>query len=491
MLGLLHAFSGGTSTIDGWALGLGDAAALSALLLLVGVFVRLRPGLPVVLVRGLLALLAGYFALAVFFQTGSIAEYDRAAEKTLHFHLDFHLAYGAYLGLISAGILLLAAALELRPDAVRESPAGLLAAVVLTTGLLVAFLLPWRSIWLGVSEPAAVVTVFFVLCVPTVWARQRLGRHRLGSAAVVALFTGAVFSSQAFLGDHVYGAWLGLGFGLALVLLAFIERPPLWDVSQLPGLLLALGTVVVLLISSLFLPWQKTCFGGQCVTSNGWDFESGSGVALLAVVLAVAALARYEAATLVELAAGLALLTATLGFELVDRPGVGLTFAYGSTLGFAGAGLLVLLVLARARPNAPSWGIVGRRLLPIGACIAYLSILVVPWWTVLPDGAQEALALTSGLTWLTMAGALLGIHLLGSWLRRPATRRAGVDPLVAAPIGLVAVVALELIRYRGHITWGGGALVGLGVFLASIGIVENRFGLANFRVPEILRVDRL
>ena len=53
------------------------------------------------------------------------------------------------------------------------------------------------------------------------------------------------------------------------------------------------------------------------------------------------------------------------------------------------------------------------------------------------------------------------------------------------------MVALELIRYRGHITWGGGALVGLGVFLASIGIVENRFGLANFRVPEILRVDRL
>jgi hypothetical protein len=439
------------------------------------------------LVRGLLAVLAGYFAIAVFFQSDSIAVYDRAAQKSFHFHL----AYGAYLGLISAGVLLLAAALEWRTDVVREWPAALLAAVALTAGLLVALLLPWRSTWLGVSEPAAVVTVLFALCVPVVWARQRLGRHRLGLAAVVALFTGAVFSSQTFLGDHVYGAWLGLAFGLALVLLAFVHRPPLWDLSQLPLLVLALGTVAIVLVSSLFLPWQDTCFGGQCLTSNGWDFESGSGAALLAVVLAVAAVARHEGATLVELAVGVALLTATLGFELVDRPSLGLTFAYGSTLGFVGAGLLVLLALARARPTARDLGTLAPRLVPIGACIAYLAILVVPWWRVLPEGAQRALVLPPGLTWLTMAGALIGIHLLGSWLRRPARPRASADSLVALPLGLVVVVALELIRYRSGITWGGGALVGLGVFLTSIGLVANRLGIENFRMPEILRVDRL
>jgi len=128
---------------------------------------------------------------------------------------------------------------------------------------------------------------------------------------------------------------------------------------------------------------------------------------------------------------------------------------------------------------------------PIAACVAYLAVLVVPWWSVLPHGAQGTLALAPGLTWLTMAGALIGIHLLGSWLRRPAKPRASVDPLVVLPLGLVAVVALELIRFRDAITWGGGALVGLGVFLASLGVVENRLGLASVRVPEILRVDRV
>ena len=133
--------------------------------------VRLRPGSPVRLIRGLLAVLSGYFAIAVFFQTGSIAEYDRAAQKTLHFQL----AYGAYLGLIGAGILLLAAALEWRTDAVRGWPVALLAAVVLTTGLLVDFLLPWRSTWLGVSGPTTFVTVFLALCVPVVWAARGWG----------------------------------------------------------------------------------------------------------------------------------------------------------------------------------------------------------------------------------------------------------------------------------------------------------------------------
>jgi len=494
VLGLLRAFSGSTFNIDGWALGLGDAAAVSALLVVASVLVGLRRGSSEGVVRGLFALLAGYFAIAVFFETGSMVAYDRAAQKTFHFHL----AYGAYLGLTSAVILLVAAVLELRTVAVREWPRELVAALVPTAGLLVALLLPWRSLEaptkitsLGISEPPAVVTVLLLLCVPVVWARPRLGRHRLGVAAVVALFTGAVFSSQAFLGVHAYGAWLGLGCGLALVLLAFAHRPPLWDLSQLPWLVLAIGTVAVLLVSSLFLPWQRSCGGGSCLTSNGWSFESGSGAALLAVVLAVAAVARYESAILVELAVALGLLTATLGFELVDRPDLGLTFSYGSTLGFVGAGLLVALALARARPTAPDWSTIAPRLVPIGACIAYLAILAVPLWKVLPDGAQRALALAPGLTWLTMAGALLGIKLLGSWLRRPARPRTGLDPLVAVPFGLVAVVALELIRYRGSITWGGGALVGLGLFLASIGFVERRVGLENVRVPQILRVDRL
>src|SRR5439155_1014887 len=78
------------------------------------------------------------------------------------------------------------------------------------------------------------------------------------------------------------------------------------------------------------------------------------------------------------LAAGVALLVATLGFQLVDSSdgGVRSEFGYGSTLGFVGAGLLIVLAAARSRPPALDWSRVPVRLAPIAACAAYLTLVV-------------------------------------------------------------------------------------------------------------------
>jgi hypothetical protein len=111
------------------------------------------------------------------------------------------------------------------------------------------------------------------------------------------------------------------------------------------------------------------------------------------------------------------------------------------------------------------------RLVPIAACLGYLAILVVPWW---------------------VAGVLLGIHLLGSWLRRAADASASPDRLVLLPLALLALAALDLIRLRSAgITWGGGIVVSLCLVLALLGHVEAQSGLENMQIPEILRVDRL
>jgi hypothetical protein len=130
---------------------------------------------------------------------------------------------------------------------------------------------------------------------------------------------------------------------------------------------------------------------------------------------------------------------------------------------------------------------------PIAACLGYLAILVVPWWAVLPRRVQsESLVRFASISWLTVAGVLLGIHLLGSWLRRAADASASPDRLVLLPLALLALAALDLIRLRSAgITWGGGIVVSLCLVLALLGHVEAQSGLENMQIPEILRVDRL
>ena len=465
--------------VAAWSSPAGDAAALSALLLgFVAAAALGRPGGRHDRLLSVCALLAGYFGLALGAATHSVAYGEQV-----------HFASGAYVGGAGA-IVVLAAAAAARRWTFRRAAGLRLVSLAVAAGLLAALVLPWARVakqpgvtFLGIGASPAVLAGVLTLCLVA-------GRgNRLAVAAAAALFTGAAFGSMPPGEERAYGAWAALGLALALVALAlpgvWISRP-----QRPPAFALAVGAAAALLVASLFLPWQRECYPGAhgfCISVNGWSVP-GTASAALALALGFFLLAqRRRSAPLVELAAVVGLLVATLGFELVEGTfaGVRLSFGYGSTLGFAAAALLVAIVLARVRPPK-----LGRddavRLLPVAACAGYAAIVVLPWWGVLSFDTVQTLRFAP-LSWLTIAGVLVDLCLLGHWARRCSDVR-----LVLMPLALLALAALELIRFRDlGIAWGGGTIVGLCLLLAFLGRVEQGGGWANVHVPEILRVDRL
>lgn len=503
------ASSGGAPlSLDGWLSGIGPPAALSALVLasLAAVAVA-RPNLSDRLALGLCALLTGYFTVAVAAAARSSAQRLAVGLNALHFHY----AYGAYVGVTGAAIALLAAGAMRRAELGRNRSASRVAVLVFVAGLLVSFLLPWqrfalpgRFTLLGIVSPAAVIAVVLALCLVAVSWRVDAAAYaeRAALAAATALFTGAALSSHIDPGVRAYGAWVGLAAAAAILALPSADstRASRLELPSWPAI--ATCGAAALLVTSLFLPWQSACYArgrgfgsysGTCVSANGWTFTTGAAAAALAIGLVVVALAPRRVASSGVLAAGVALLVATLGFELVGASGGGVQteFGYGSTLGFVGAGLLIVLAVVRSRPPALDWNRVPVRLAPIAACATYLALVVLPWWAVLPLHWQSALRV-GPLSWLTIAAALLAVWLVSEWADQIVGASVNDDRLVLIPLAMLALVAPDLIRHRDSgITWGGGAVVVLCLLLAQLGRVEQREGLERLRIPEILRVDRL
>ena len=499
--GFLNLLSG-----DGWASGVGPAAALSALLLTAVAAVALaRPNLSCRLPLGRCALFAGYFAVAVGAGARSAAQRNSAALDGAHF--DY--GYGAYFGIAGGIIALIAAGAMRRRELERYHSASRIVILALVVGLLVAFLLPWVRFvaptpyaWLGITTPAATVAAVLALCLPVGWSQAHAHTERLVFAAATALFTDAALRSLPFSGSRAYGAWVGLGVAgaiLAFGLVAGVRAPrpelPPWHAIATAG-------AAALLVTGLFLPWQVECYAkgsdfapnaGICFSTNGWTTPLGPAAAVLAIGLVIASLwPQRAAASGVALAAGIGLLIATLGFQLsdMDFDGGRLEFGYGSTIGFVAAGLLVLLAVVRAWPPFDSNRILVR-LAPIIACVAYLVVLMLPLWNVLPRHVQSALRI-GPLSWLPVAGALLAVWLTCEWAGRIAGTSEIDERLILIPLAMLGLAALDLIQLRaGGITWGGGAVVGLCLLLAQLGGVEQRGGLESLRIPEILRVDRL
>jgi hypothetical protein len=60
----------------------------------------------------------------------------------------------------------------------------------------------------------------------------------------------------------------------------------------------------------------------------------------------------------------------------------------------------------------------------------------------------------------------------------------------SSPLALLALAAVDLIQLGDDgITWGHGNVVGLCLLLVLLGRIEQREGLENFPIPEVLRVD--
>ncbi|MGH2727555.1 MAG: hypothetical protein ACRDKS_11355, partial [Actinomycetota bacterium] len=309
--GLLNLFSGRLS-VDGWSSGIGDAAALVALLLAgTAAFALARPDLTGRLPLGLCAVFVGYFAFAVAAAARSVADQREVSMNGV----DFHFAYGTYLGVAGGIVALLGAAALRRNELVRERSASQLAALVLGVGLLVSFLLPWQRVgapqnftFLGIEEPAALVAVVAV-CVAAVWwmSESSIG-ERLGLSVATALFTVAALSAVTLGVAHAYGAWVGLGFALALLPLALLGTAPVSRPTRPPWHAVAVAAGAVVLLAALFLPWQKVCYptgsdfgpySGRCLSTNGWVTIAGSAAAALATLLVAAtfALRRLAAST--------------------------------------------------------------------------------------------------------------------------------------------------------------------------------------------------
>jgi hypothetical protein len=432
-------------------------------------------------------LVTAYFAIAVAVGVRSHAmSLTGGPGANAGVDLDAQVAYATCIGIAAAAVALLGALLLQRAElAAYRSPAAT-ARVLLAAGLLTAFLLPWARFAgfenTGISGPAAQVAAVFAICMPA----ARSAQVRLGFVVLTALFTAAAFSTTTFPYGRVYGAWVGIGFALALVAFSLkgaIRRP---DVEGVPWSRLLLGASCLLLVASFFLPWQEFCYpaesgpySGRCVSVNGWQGESGAGAAVLAIALLLGALARMRRVPpRAELAAGIALLVTTLGFQV----GYGGEFrlGYGFWVGAVCAGLIV--VLAGAGLRRPP---LDARLAPIALCLAYLAVVVPTWWGVLSFDAPRFFWFAP-FSWITIAGALLALTLIRLWLERPPdTRRLFVVP------ALIAVLAtLDLVRAE-TITWGGGIVLGLCALLALSAWVEHARGLGPVRVPEILRVDRL
>jgi hypothetical protein len=318
----------------------------------------------------------------------------------------------------------------------------------------------------------------------------------------VALFTAAAFSSLTFLRTHLYGAWIGLALAIVLVALPLTRDIRVPSV-RLPGYALATGGAATLLVVALFLPWQELCyernggagfFSGSCLSMNGWTTPPGSVAAIMALALVVLDPRRLATSTL-ELGTGVALAVATLGFQLERHSGTTTgfraEFGSGAMVGLVAAATLLALVLVRQGRPTIDWGRAVVRLAPMIACAAYVAVVVLPWWGVLPDDVQSALSFAP-LSWLTLAGALVGVRLLGLWVAQVPAATASAHWLVVLPLALLALATLDLVRLRDEgLTWVRGTVVGLCLVLLLLGWVEKRDGLERLRLPEVLRIDRL
>jgi hypothetical protein len=165
----------------GWSSEAGQAAGIFALLLAaLAVAVLARPNLTQRLPFGRCALSAGYFGLATAMASRSDAQRQESGLKGLHFHY----AYGTYLGVAGALVVLLAAGTLRRRELVRHRSASKLVLVGLVVVVLASFLLPWERYgspgpvtFLGIAFPAAIVGAAIAL-----WLSGTLERLILATA---------------------------------------------------------------------------------------------------------------------------------------------------------------------------------------------------------------------------------------------------------------------------------------------------------------------
>lgn len=476
---------------DGWVAGPGDVAVLLVIaIVVVGIAVLRHPRFAAGLPIAGLGVALGYFAVAVAVTVRSPGLF-RGVTWT----------YGFYLGLASAGVVVLSG-LTCRSSAFPwPRDATDVTAAVLGTALLVSFLLPWYGFAsptytvYGVGLPTAAI-VALSLILGAGWLHGDTGRHwRLPLAIAVAVLTGGTAGAvlpAPLSAINRYGMWIGIGCAVSLVALEAARAWPV-RVPDLPHRLAAVRLgAAVLLIVALFLPWLEFHAFGTLHGSDGWYPSTGAAAGSLCLLL-LAALALPELENYgLDASVAIVIFVSALATAFREETFI-YRIGYGAFVGIAAAGVLLFTALMRLRPGGVEPRRVLERAVPLAASILCVAAVIVPSWFVLPQAWRyQAAPLTN---WLAVPALLLALYLVRLWVTRvqvPSRAKTG-SRLTVAPLVLLTLPSLELIRNRdAEISWGAVILVGLCLLLAIFGWVEESRGLEGFRIPEeIWRIDRL
>jgi hypothetical protein len=488
---LIPVYSGGVA-FYGWAGIYGSAAALAAVALVLGAGVSL---LRQQLATRLPLASAGVALLYLALLNAAWVQGVSVFEGTFR-NVSVHLATGAWLGIASAAVAFIAAVGARWEVVARRPSVSAVAALALTAGLLAAFVLPWLqlhaphvrtggAIGYQISNVGSSVAVFIaaIACLGLpLWTRGTPpGRRLCAALGIVVLVAGGLST----LGTHrhwPYEAWLQLGCSLGLVVLALATRRDLrisWPPTA-DGAAVAAG---VMLVVSLFLPWQK--FGGPGGSFSGWAIAQAPTAGGLAVILLVLFLGFRRLVVEFAVAAAIYVMAAGLGITQFPETHLG----YGAPLGFAGAALLLVAAARRLGSVPPDGKRLLLRFVPMLACVGFLAIPVAT----MTGRVSQHFQIDSPWRWywLEVGAILVALRLFDRWLRGPKAD----DELVLLPLALLALTVLTVVEahsaYR-SISWQGWLSIGLCLLLAVFGWLERTGRLENFRLAEeIWRVDRL
>ena len=418
---------------------------------------RLAARLPL----GGLGIALAYFAVAVAVEVHTLSR-EFGGGFTGHSrvpHSDW--TYGFYLGLACAGVAALSGLTVRRSEPLRLRGGADAVAVVLGVGLLVSFLLPWVGLGgpeqalpsvHGIENPAAAIAVLSLL-LGAGWLHDEAGRRwRLALAIATAILTGAAASAVGISGEHLYGTWIGVGCAVSLVVVEGVRARP----ARFPVLPCGFAAVRAgaagLLIVALFLPWEEIHAAGVSRHgTDGWYAATGTaaGRPLLGAPCDPGASGARDVCSRprrrcrhLRLGDG----------NRVPREHVHLPGGYGSFVGFAAAGILLVTALVPLRSGRVDRRRALVRALPLAASVLCIAALVVSLWFVLPETwTFQATALYGTLA---VAGVLLGLYLVRLWALRVGGPPRTDHRLTLVPLILPALASLELIRFRnGVVVW--------------------------------------
>jgi hypothetical protein len=490
-VGLPNLFTSGDS-VTGWA---ADSVLSTILLLLLALVAVARPEVSDKLPLGFALL-----ATCLFVAADGLGVRRYADLVTRETGEHFRVGRGVFVTLIGLAVCVAAVA-ALRFTELMSLDRSALLVQAIGVGLLVSLFLPWQRFSAGSQSttsngfdlPASAVLIVLVLALVTRMHMPGRGPRLVLAAAALVVVLGMFSPTLGFV--RASGTWIGLGLAIVLVVLALdgawrglaIDWARVWPYAVPAGAAML-----------LFLPWEHVCSPtavgrpvGGCLAYHGWSFEPGIAIGMFALLWALGlgapAVARVEVALLA------AILVSTVGFEVSPvRKNVVPSLAWGAVVTYVATGLLVALVLGHAAMATSLRGRLYLRLVPLAVCVAYLAVVAVPWWHVLPFRVDEALQFGSP-SWLSILGVAAAIRLARSWWE-PAPKRADVGWLTFLPLflfGTAAAVAVEAHHEGSGIGWGGGTVIVLAGLLAVMGWIEEHGGLERLEVPEILRIDRI